>query len=114
MLHPLPLALLLSLLVLPGCCGKRTAVAGTTPTGNAETVVLGPRAVIQSPPTKAGVERRGIVRSAPSFEAAEVTRLTNGTEIAVIQQLPNGWLHVGWPYPSGSSRGYIHQDVVRR
>lgn len=94
-------------LALSACCGGGSS-------GGQGSVSTASRAVISAPDTPGGGARRGIVRSGPSFKASEITRLDNGTAIAVDQQLAGGWLRVRWPYPSGTSSGYIHQDVVTR
>jgi hypothetical protein len=70
------------------------------------------RGEIQAGTDSAGLARRAIVRVSPGFSATEVTRLENGTAIGIVQHMSGGWLHVRWPYPSGTNAGYVHKDVV--
>jgi hypothetical protein len=104
---PRVVSLAMLALFLGGCCGGGSA--SSTEGGNATTRSY-PRGVIAAPVSKAGNVQRGIVRAAPNFQASEVTRLDNGTEVAITQRLSAGWLHVQWPYPNGGMTGYIHQD----
>ena len=57
-----------------------------------------------------GAPRRGIVRAAADFKAAEVARLNNGTSITVLSELHGGWLQIEWT----GGAGFIHHDVVKR
>ena len=70
-------------------------------------------ATVNAPPFSNGNPRRGIVRSAPNFQASEVARLDNGTTLNLIRPpLAGGWCEVSWPAGVDSNRGYIHIDVL--
>jgi hypothetical protein len=69
-------------------------------------------ATVNSPPGNDGSPRRGIVRESADFNAPEVTRLNNGTQLTVIDAPSNGWHHVSWPPGEDTSEGYIHGDVL--
>lgn len=101
---------LVLVLAASGCCGGGSSSADN----GSSSPPAAPRAVVAAPDNADGSPRRGIVRSAPNFKASEVNRLDNGTAIAIDEQLAGGWLRVHWPYPRGSSTGFIHQDVVAK
>jgi hypothetical protein len=106
-------------LALSACCGgtKGDSAKPTTDsktTGSPSPAKDVPKGVIAAPNEPSGAPRRGIVRSSPDFKAAEVTRLNNGTEIAIDEEQHGGWLKIHWPYPDGTSTGFIHHDVVKR
>jgi hypothetical protein len=70
-------------------------------------------ATVNAPAFRSGAPRRGIVRSAPNFQASEVARLDNGTVLNLIRPpLPGGWCEVSWPISSDANRGFIHSDVL--
>lgn len=70
-------------------------------------------ATVDAPPFSNGTPRRGIVRSAPNFQASEVARLDNGTVLNLVRPpLAGGWCEVSWPVGSDANRGFIHSDVV--
>jgi hypothetical protein len=104
---------LVAALLVTGCCcaGKSSSGSERSVSGKSSTTTVA-RGTIAAPPDPNGSPRRGIVRSSPDFKAAEVTRLDNGTAIAIDEKLSGGWLKIHWPYPSGGSQGYIHHDVV--
>jgi hypothetical protein len=70
-------------------------------------------ATVNAPAFRSGAPRRGIVRSAPNFQASEVARLDNGTVLNLVRPpLPGGWCEVSWPISSDAKRGFIHSDVL--
>lgn len=90
------------------------AVAGHPGSAPAASVAApAPRRAVVEGPLKDGRRQRGIVRAGPSFTAAEVTRLETGTPVFVVGVEPGGWYRVGWPYPDGAERGFLHGDVLR-
>lgn len=108
-------ALVAALLVTGCCCAGKSNSSGSSgerPVSGKSSTTTVARGTIAAPPDPNGSPRRGIVRSSPDFKAAEVTRLDNGTAIAIDEKLHGGWLKIHWPYPSGGSQGYIHHDVV--
>ncbi len=91
--------------------GPAAPVAPAAPPPQAPAPVAAAQtATIAAPNNPNGSPRRGIVRAAPDFKAAEVARLDNGTTITVVSELHGGWLQVQW---SGGA-GYLHRDVVKR
>lgn len=116
----LPPLVLLSSLLLAACCGNKEAPAdnhakpGAKPGAHAAEAHHSTwgEATINAPNGSDGSPRRGIVRSAPDFNAAEVTRLNNGTKLNIIEAPEKGWYHVSWPIESDDNEGYIHGDVI--
>jgi len=56
---------------------------------------------------------RGIVRTAPNFQASEVIRLDPGTQVTVTGTSPGGWYAISWPPGVDSQSGYLHGDVMQ-
>jgi hypothetical protein len=88
-------------------------VTAHKPATRKATVPTAGEATVNAPPFKNGNPRRGIVRSAPNFQAPEVARLNNGTVLNLVRPpLPGGWCEVSWPVNSDANRGFIHSDVL--
>jgi hypothetical protein len=94
----------------PAPAAPTTRGAGVSP---AKPPAAPERGEVQAGRTASGLPQRGIVRNAPSFGGQEVARLDSGTAIAILDRARDGWLEIGWPYPSGTRRGFIHRDVVQ-
>lgn len=84
----------------------------TAPAAKKSAVPTAGEVKIDAPPFRNGSPRRGIVRSAPNFQAPEVARLNNGTVLNLIRPPAGGWCEVSWPVGSDANRGFIHSDVV--
>lgn len=118
-----PFALVSLALALSACCGGAKAGDSAKPTTESKPAPGSPapapakdtpKGVIAAPNQASGAPQRGIVRATPDLKGAEVTRLNNGTEIAIDEEQHGGWLKIRWPYPDGTSTGFIHHDVVKR
>ncbi len=84
----------------------------TASTPAAPSAAPAPRRAVVEGPKKDGRRQRGIVRAEPSFTAPEVTRLETGTAVFILSAEHGGWYRVGWPYPDGKERGFLHGDVL--
>ncbi len=68
---------------------------------------------VNAPRTANNQTGRGIVRTAPNFQASEVIRLDPGTQVTVTGTSPGGWYAISWPPGVNSQSGYIHGDVMQ-
>jgi hypothetical protein len=105
--------LLAGALLASGCCcggggaGKFGSESSARPAGIGSGVVNAKR-------TATNNTGRGIVRSAPNFQAAEVTRLDPGTPVTIKATAPGGWYAISWPVGTNSQSGFLHGDVMQQ
>lgn len=97
-------------LSLSACCFGGGGDGHAEKTSQGSTSTARSTATIAAPNNPDGSPRRGIVRAAADFKAAEVARLNNGTSITVLSELHGGWLQIEWT----GGAGFIHHDVVKR
>lgn len=106
-------------LAISGCCGNKDHASPDsssspgaanrgqgTGTGAGSGIGTG---TINAKKTATNQTGRGIVRTAPNFQASEVTRLDPGTQVIITATAPGGWYAISWP----AGKGFIHGDVMQ-